>query len=176
MNELLCNHRLRPQDISYSRREFLARCGLGLGALGLAQLLSAESFALSEGAGSKPLQFPAKAKRVIHIFAQGAPSQVDTWDPKPELTRLNDQTLPGLNGVAMASPFKFAKYGQSGIEVSEVFSSIATHVDDLAVIRSMQTDIPAHDVATVMMNTGSLRMAKPSMGAWALYGLGTANE
>jgi hypothetical protein len=77
---------------------------------------------------------------------------------------------------AMASPFKFSKYGQSGIEVSEVFSAIAGHVDDLAVIRSMQTDIPAHDVATVMMNTGSLRTAKPSVGAWALYGLGSANE
>jgi hypothetical protein len=150
---------------------------MGFGALGLASLLSEEAIAaIQGGAPGKATHFPAKAKRVIHIFAQGAPSQVDTWDPKPELTRLNDQTLPGLNGVAMASPFKFAKYGQSGIEVSEVFSSIATHVDDLAVIRSMQTDIPAHDVATVMMNTGSLRMAKPSMGAWALYGLGTANE
>jgi len=76
----------------------------------------------------------------------------------------------------MASPFKFAKYGQSGIEVSEVFANIAAHVDDLAIIRSIQTDIPAHDVATVMMNTGSLRIAKPSVGAWALYGLGSANQ
>jgi hypothetical protein len=81
-----------------------------------------------------------------------------------------------MNGVAMASPFKFAKYGQSGIEVSEVFSAIAKHVDDLAIIRSMNTDIPAHDVATVMMNTGSLRSIKPSVGAWAMYGLGSANE
>src|SRR6185295_5756318 len=96
--------------------------------------------------------------------------------PKPALTKANDQSLPGLNGVAMASPFKFSKYGQSGIEVSEVFANIAAHVDDLAVIRSMQADIPAHDVATVMMNTGSLRMAKPSVGAWALYGLGSANQ
>jgi len=150
---------------------------MGFGALGLASLLSKDVLAAVQTAGQgKATHFPAKAKHVIHIFAQGAPSQVDTWDPKPELTRLNDQTLPGLNGVAMASPFKFAKYGQSGIEVSEVFSAIAAHVDSLAVIRSMQTDIPAHDVATVMMNTGSLRMAKPSVGAWALYGLGSANE
>src|SRR5204863_2950535 len=124
----------------------------------------------------KATHFAAKAKHVIHIFAQGAPSQVDTWDPKTELTKRNDQTLPGLNGVAMGSPFKFAKYGKSGIEVSEVFSAIGQHVDDLAVIRSMYTDIPAHDVATVMMNTGSLRSIKPSVGAWALYGLGSANE
>src|SRR5689334_4203118 len=175
MNELLCNHRLRPQDISYSRREFLARCGLGLGALGLAQLLSAESFALSEGAGSKPLQFPAKAKHVIHIFAQGAPSQVDTWDPKPGLGKYEDQSLPGLSGVAMPSPFKFAKRGKCGLEVSEVFPTLGEHVDDMAVIRSMFTDIPAHDVATVLMNTGSSRLVRPSVGAWALYGLGSAN-
>ena len=143
---------------------------MGFGALGLASLLSDELF----GQG-KALQFPAKAKHVIHIFAQGAPSHVDTWDPKPELTRLNDQELPGLNGVAMGSPFKFQKYGKSGIEVSEVFSAIAQHADDLAVIRSMYTDIPAHDIATVLMNTGS-RQIRPSVGAWALYGLGSANE
>jgi hypothetical protein len=158
-----------------SRRQFLSQCGMGFGSLGLASLLSEEVLAaLSPQA--RATHFPARAKHVIHIFAQGAPSQVDTWDPKPELARFNDQSLPGLNGVAMASPFKFAKYGKSGIEVSEVFSAIAKHVDDLAIIRSMHTDIPAHDVATVMMNTGSLRTAKPSVGAWALYGLGSANE
>jgi hypothetical protein len=176
MNELLCNHRLRPQDISYSRREFLARCGLGLGALGLAQLLSADSFALSDGSRSKPLQFPAKAKRVIHIFAQGAPSQVDTWDPKPALAQYEDRSLPDLRGVAMPSPFKFRKCGKSGIEVSDVFRALGEHVDDMALIRSMYTDIPAHDVATVFMNTGSTRMTRPSLGSWTLYGLGTANE
>jgi hypothetical protein len=154
---------------------------MGLGALGLASLLSDEVLAALDLQGAaagapKPTHFPAKAKSVIHIFAQGAPSQVDTWDPKPVLAKYNDQSLPGLNGVAMGSPFKFARYGKSGIEVSEVFSAIAAHVDDLAVIRSMHTDIPAHDVATVMMNTGSLRMAKPSLGAWTLYGLGSANQ
>jgi hypothetical protein len=160
---------------------------MGLGTLGLASLLSDEflgeaAAAGAQGGGVDPVNptrathFPAKAKHVIHIFAQGAPSQVDTWDPKPALAKVNDQELPGLNGVAMASPFKFSRYGKSGIEVSEVFSAVAAHVDDLAVIRSMRTDIPAHDVATVMMNTGSLRMARPSLGAWALYGLGSANE
>src|SRR5207249_8836977 len=90
--------------------------------------------------------------------------------------KYQDQSLPGLNGVAMPSPFQFRKCGKSGIEVSEVFSALGEHVDDLAIIRSMYTDIPAHDVATVFMNTGSLRMARPSVGAWALYGLGSENE
>ncbi len=181
MKDCLCHNRLRPSEALTSRRQFLARSGMGLGALGLASLLSEDLLAAVTAQGGpaglvKATHFPARAKHVIHIFAQGAPSQVDTWDPKPELTKYDEKKLPGLSGVAMASPFKFAKYGTSGIEVSEVFSNIAAHVDDLAVIRSMQTDIPAHDVATVMMNTGSLRMAKPSMGAWALYGLGSANE
>jgi len=151
---------------------------MGIGALGLASLLSEEVAAATAGAaaGVKPTHFPAKAKHVIHIFAQGAPSHIDTWDPKPVLAKYEEQSLPGLNGVAMPSPFKFAKKGKSGIEVSEVFDALGNHVDDMAVIRSMYTDIPAHDVATVFMNTGSLRLAKPSVGAWALYGLGSENE
>ena len=150
---------------------------MGMGALGLASLFSEEALAAIQNAGQvKTTHFPARAKNVIHIFAAGAPSQVDTWDPKPELTKANGKSLPGENGVAMASPFKFSRYGQSGIEVSEVFSAIAKHVDDLAVIRSMQTDIPAHDVAQLFMNTGSLRSVKPSLGSWVLYGLGSANE
>jgi len=176
MNDRLCNNRLRPEDFC-SRRQFLARCGMGLGVLGLASLLSEEVLAAAAAPGIvKSTHFPAKAKHVIHIFAQGAPSHIDTWDPKPVLAKYADQSLPGLNGVAMPSPFKFTKYGKSGIEVSEVFSALGGHVDDMAVIRSMYTDIPAHDVATVMMNTGSLRMAKPSMGAWVLYGLGSENQ
>jgi uncharacterized protein DUF1501 len=178
MNDYLCNNRMRPEEVLSSRRQFLARCGMGLGALGLASLLSEEVVAATAGsaAGIKPTHFPAKAKHVIHIFAQGAPSHIDTWDPKPVLAKYEEQSLPGLNGVAMPSPFKFTKKGKSGIEVSEVFDAIGNHVDDMAVIRSMYTDIPAHDVATVFMNTGSLRMARPSVGAWALYGLGSENE
>jgi uncharacterized protein (DUF1501 family) len=142
-----------------------------MGALGLTSLLSDEVLGQV-----KATHFPAKAKHVIHIFAAGAPSQVDTWDPKPDLTKLDGKALPGETGVAMGSPFKFARYGQSGIEVSEVFSGIAKHVDELAIIRSMQTDIPAHDIAQLLMNTGSLRSIRPSMGSWVLYGLGSANE
>jgi len=178
MKDCLCNNRMRPEEVLSSRRQFLARCGMGLGALGLASLLSEDAIAAAAGAatGVKPTHFPAKAKHVIHIFAQGAPSHIDTWDPKPALAKYEDQTLPDLNGVAMPSPFKFTRRGKSGIEVSEVFDALGNHVDDLAIIRSMHTDIPAHDVATVFMNTGSLRMAKPSIGAWALYGLGSENE
>src|SRR5438093_4222785 len=173
MNDYLCNNRMRPEEVLCSRRQFLARCGMGLGGLGLASLLSEDAMA---GGGVKPTHFPAKAKHVIHIFAQGAPSHIDTWDPKPALAKYEDQTLPDLNGVAMPSPFTFPRRGKSGIEVSEVFDALGNHVDDMAIIRSMHTDIPAHDVATVFMNTGSSRMARPSVGAWVLYGLGSGNE
>jgi len=176
-------HIARPEDFAITRRQFLNRFGMGLGALGLASLLGPElliNSAFAEGEISplapKNPPFPAKAKAVIHIFAQGAPSQVDTWDPKPALTQYAGKSLPGMNGVAMASPFKFSKMGKSGIEVSEVFPKIGEHVDDMAIIRSMYTDIPAHEVATVMMNTGSLRLAKPCMGSWVVYGLGTQNQ
>ena len=177
MSDCACKNPQRQFDLS-SRRQFLTRCGMGMGALGLASLLSEEVLAAVQttGGAAKATHFPARAKHVIHIFAAGAPSHIDTWDPKPELTKVNGQSVPGQNGVAMASPFKFQRYGQSGIEVSEVFSAIAKHVDDLAIIRSMHTDIPAHDVAQLFMNTGSLRSVKPSIGAWVLYGLGSANE
>ena len=176
-------HVARPEDFAITRRQFLNRFGMGLGALGLASLLGPELLVgtvnaegeLSPLAAKKP-PFPSKATNVIHIFAQGAPSQVDTWDPKPALAQYAGKSLPGMNGVAMASPFKFTKRGKSGIEVSEVFPKIGEHVDDMAIIRSMYTDIPAHEVATVMMNTGSLRLAKPCMGSWVVYGLGTENQ
>src|SRR3989475_13334023 len=146
MNDDLGTTRMRPQEVLYSRRQFLARCGMGLGALGLASLLSEEALAATAGsAGVKPSHFAAKSKHVIHIFAQGAPSHIDTWDPKPVLAKYEDQTLPDLNGVAMPSPFKFTKRGKSCIEVSEVFDALGNHVDDMAIIRSMHTDIPAHD-------------------------------
>ncbi|MDB6124455.1 MAG: hypothetical protein JWQ71_3448 [Pedosphaera sp.] len=176
-------HRAKPEDFAITRRQFLNRFGMGFGALGLAGLLSQEMFSgqAYAGTGGSPLEaktppLPAKAKRVIHIFAQGAPSQVDTWDPKPALAKYSGQSLPGMGGVAMPSPFKFQKKGRSGIEVSEVFPKIGEHVDDMAIIRSMYTDIPAHEVATVMMNTGSLRLAKPCLGSWTVYGLGTENQ
>ncbi len=170
-------------DYFLTRRQFLNRVGMGLGGLAVADLMQPNGL-LAAAAGpqvaSGPLiprspHFAAKAKAVIHIFAQGAPSHVDTWDHKPTLNKMDGSSIGG-DGVALGSPFKFSRYGQSGLEVSEVFARTAAHADNLAVIRSMWTDIPAHEVATVFMNTGSLRLAKPSMGSWVVYGLGTENQ
>ena len=175
-----CGVSTNIEDYFLTRRQFLNRVGLGIGALGLATLLPADLLAAPTATSLNPLAprlppLPAKAKSVIHIFAQGAPSHVDTWDPKPALSRMDGKTLPD-GGIAMGSPFKFNKMGQSGIEVCELFPNLGQHIDDMAVIRSMYTDIPAHDVATVFMNTGSLRIPKPSMGSWVIYGLGTENQ
>lgn len=171
-------------DYFLTRRQFINRVGMGVGALSLAHLLDPRDLLAAQPQANlaptgplapRPSHFPGKAKAVIHIFAQGAPSHVDTWDPKPSLTQMNGKSIPG-GDIALGSPFKFSKYGQSGLEVSEVFAKTAAHADDLAVIRSMWTDIPAHEVATVFMNTGSLRISKPSMGSWLVYGLGTENQ
>ncbi len=182
--EFLRNHSARPEDFLVTRRQFLNRFGMGFGAIGLASVLGEGAINLSAaeaGVDMNPLapkkpHFAAKAKHIVHIFAQGAPSQVDTWDPKPALSQHNGKPIPGVGGVAYGSPFKFSKHGKSGIEVSEVFSKLAEHVDDMAIIRSCYTDIPAHDIATVFMNTGSLRQARPSVGSWIYYGLGTENQ
>jgi hypothetical protein len=176
-----CGVSTNIEDYFLTRRQFLNRVGLGLGALGLltmldpADLIGAAASPALNPLAPRPPPFPGKAKSVIHIFAQGAPSHIDTWDPKPELSRMDGKTLPD-GGIAMGSPFKFNKMGQSGIEVSELFPNLGQHIDDMTVIRSMYTDIPAHDVATVFMNTGSLRLPKPSMGSWVIYGLGTENQ
>lgn len=173
-----------PEDYFLTRRQFLNRVGLGIGALSLATLIDPSHLVAAPSSAAKlannplaprPPHFPGKAKAVIHIFAQGAPSHIDTWDPKPALSRMDGRSLPD-GGIAMGSPFKFTPMGRSGIEVSELFSNVGKHVDDLAIIRSMYTDIPAHDVATVFMNTGSLRIPKPSMGSWVVYGLGSENQ
>ena len=178
-----CGISTNPEDYFLTRRQFLSRVGMGLGGLSLAALLDPlDLVAATPGpvmANANSLlprapHFPGKAKAVIHIFAQGAPSHVDTWDYKPMLTKMNDKSIG--DGIAMGSPFKFSRYGKSGLEVSELFAKTAAHADDLAVIKSMYTDIPAHEVATVFMNTGSVRIAKPSLGSWSVYGLGTENQ
>jgi hypothetical protein len=177
-------HSAQLSDYFLTRRGFLNRFAMGFGALSLAGMFG-EGLMLSDAQGAdaaavsllpKKPHFPAKAKHIVHIFAQGAPSQVDTWDPKPALSRYEGKSIPGGDGVAMASPFKFEKKGKSGIEVSEVFPQLGELADDLCVVRSCYTDIPAHEVATVFMNTGSTRQARPSIGSWVLYGLGTENQ
>jgi hypothetical protein len=173
-----------------TRREMLRRTGTGLGALGLVGLLSDAGLlaAPAEGGASNPLaprkpHFPAKAKHVIHIYLNGGPSQVDTFDPKPLLKKYDGKTLPTGNltterktGAALASPFKFKKYGQCGLEVSELFAKTAAHADDLCVVRSMHANTPNHEQSMRLMNCGDERLSRPSMGAWVTYGLGTDNE
>jgi hypothetical protein len=159
---------------------------MGFGALSLASIFGlnpydAAAASTTTGKLLSPLapkrsHFPVKAKSVIHIFAEGGPSHVDTWDPKPELAKYADKTIPGNDGLAYPSPFKFTKMGKAGIEVSEVFPKLGECIDDMAIIRSMWTDIPAHDVAQRFMNTGSLQLPKPSVGSWVVYGLGTENQ
>jgi hypothetical protein len=175
-------HSARLEDHFLTRRQFLQRAGMGFGALSLAALFGQDLFGTKAQAMEaeatllpKPPPLPAKAKQVVHIFAQGAPSHVDTWDPKPSLAQYDGQAIPGMDGVAMASPFKFSPQGKSGLPISEVFPRLGEVADDLCVIRSMYTDIPAHEVATLMMNTGS-RLVRPSLGSWVLYGLGSANQ
>jgi hypothetical protein len=178
-------HALRPADLALTRREILQRAGMGMGALSLSMLLGDSLLAATSGpaptAARGPLAirkppFAAKAKRVIHIFAGGGPSHVDTFDPKPALARYEDQALPGLNGLAYPSPFKFEPGGKSGTEVSEVFPMLRECVDDMCVVRSMWTDVPAHEPASRFMHTGSLQLPKPSLGSWVVYGLGSVNQ
>ena len=168
-NNYKLEHSVHLEDRFLTRRQFLQRAGMGFGALSLASLFGGELFSplihAAETEASllpKAPPLPAKAKHVVHIFAQGAPSHVDTWDPKPALTRMDGKEIPNMNGVAMGSPFKFSRKGKAGIEVSEVFPQLGELVDDLCVVRSMYTDIPAvgrvadsASTATVSVETSS---------------------
>ena len=172
-----------------SRRDLLARVGVGMGLLGLRPLLAADEPKPTTPPdpaaplAPRPPHFAAKAKHVIHLFANGGPSQVDTWDHKPALARYANKTLPTENlkterrtGAALPSPFKFQRYGQSGLEVSELFAKTAAHADDLCVMRSMYADVPNHEPSFLLMNTGESRLVRPSLGSWLTYGLGTGNQ
>lgn len=184
-------HPPRLEDKFLTRRDLLSRMGSGFAMLGLTGLMSSEGLlAPSEAAAlpsSNPLlphkpHFPAKAKRVIFLFMNGGPSQVDTFDPKPKLTEYHGKAVPldlrteRKTGAALASPFAFQKYGQSGIEVSELFPHVAQHVDDMAIIRSMHADVPNHEPSLLLMNCGESRQIRPSLGSWVTYGLGTENQ
>jgi len=141
--------------------------------------------ALSGMSGAAPVpHFAPKAKRVVHLFMNGGPSQVDTFDPKPILTQWHGKPLPVKNfrterrtGHAMGSPYSFKRYGQSGLPVSEVFAKTAVAAaDDLCVIRSMQAEVPNHEPSLMLMNCGESIVVRPSMGSWLTYGLGTENQ
>lgn len=164
-----------PNSFS-TKREFLTNFGWGMGGLTLASILGVNpstAEAVSPLA-AKPSHFPVKAKAVIQLFASGAPSQVDTFDYKPELQKRDGQK--GDYGNLLASPFNFPQFGKSGLHISEVWSKLGQHADSMAIINSMQTDVPDHGIAAKMFNTGSTQLPKPSLGSWLTYGLGTSNQ
>jgi uncharacterized protein (DUF1501 family) len=173
-----------------SRRFFLQDLAVGLGGLALGTLLQSRSFggAAASGSHSNPIKFPQfapRAKRVIFLFMAGGPSQLDLFDPKPTLRKYEGQEVPDsvLKGAAlpfierdaalMASPFKFARHGQSGANLSELLPNLAKVADDVALVRSVHTDAFNHAPAQILLSTGSLQLGRPSMGAWVDYGLGS---
>jgi hypothetical protein len=175
-------------SINMNRRELLRRTGGGFGALALAALLTDESLSAAD-TGSRdtgdPLaakrpHFVARAKRVIFLFMPGGPSQVDTFDPKPQLARNDGRPAPklylGQRRNLLASPWKSDRHGESGIEVSELFPHTSACIDDICVVRSMVTDDPNHPGGCLLMNTGERVFSRPSLGAWVTYGLGTENR
>ncbi len=162
---------------------------MGMGAMALGSVLgNALGASAADVSDLNPLapkapHFPAKAKRVIHLFMNGGPSHVDTFDPKPRLTEFHGKELPmehlgteRKTGAGYKSPFAFQKYGKSGIEVSEIFAKTAESIDDICVVRSMHADVPNHEPSLMLMNCGESRLVRPSMGSWLTYGLGSVNQ
>lgn len=174
-----------------SRRDWLTRAGGGFGTIALSSLLNQDTLAANSNS-TQPAQphFAPRAKAAISLFMQGGPSQVDTLDEKPELRRLNGQPLPasfkadGLQlqfmsasgGTLMPSPFRFDRYGESGLAISEIFQNVGQHADRLAVIRSCHHESFIHGPALSLMHTGSLLLGHPSVGAWVVYGLGCESD
>jgi hypothetical protein len=171
-----------------TRRDALCKMGAGFGMLSLASILG-ESIAKAAVAGAgnpwmiQDPHFKPKAKRVIFLFMNGGMSPIDSFDYKPMLEKYNGQPMPGgilsherQVGGLMKSPFSFKKYGQSGAEVSEIWPHLAECVDDICFVKSVFTEIPNHEPALRMMNTGANIPGRPSMGSWVTYGLGTANQ
>jgi hypothetical protein len=159
---------LLPQPLS--RREMLQRSAAGFGALALSALLAERSRA----AEPRP-HFAPRAKNVIFLFMDGGVSHVDSFDPKPELDRHDGETYQG-NRKWLRSPWRFRRYGQCGMPVSELFPHIAACADELAVVRSMRADLPLHSTGVLLLHTGSNAAGRPSLGSWTTYGLGSANR
>ncbi len=190
MNDLQQHSTSIPAFVT--RREALKRCGMGLGSLAFAGLASSgilsQQVQANTALAANPLiprapHFPGKAKRIIHFFLNGGPSQVDTFDRKPLLETWAGKPLPTGNPAtenvttgAFPSPFRFRRHGQCGLEVSELFEKTAAHADDLAVIRSMTADLPNHEPSLMLMNCGDAIQARPSLGSWITYGLGAENQ
>src|SRR5262245_35698733 len=174
--------------LAQTRRQFFRDCAVGLGTAALASMLP--RVALADGPATNPLaprpsHYPAKAKSVIYLFMNGAPSQLDLFEPKPKLIEYDRKECPAeylkgerfafIKGVPklLGSPYKFTKAGQCGADVSELLPHTQTIVDDIAIVRSMRTDHVNHAPAELFINTGLGRVGRPSMGSWVTYGLGS---
>jgi hypothetical protein len=180
------SHRSKPP---ITRRDALCRMGTGFGMMAFASLVN-ESLVRAGaidtqdgGIAVRTLDHPARAKRVIFLFMNGGLSQVDSFDPKPMLDKYHGQPLPGgevaterKTGKLMRSPFTFKKYGQCGMEVSELFPRVGGCADDICFVRSVYTDIPNHEPSMLMMNSGFSQVGRPALGSWLTYGLGTDNK
>src|SRR5215470_4459476 len=179
------------QSQPMTRRELIFAAGAGFSGLALTALLDQDNLLGAEPQrkranplAAKPPMFPAKAKSVIFLFMYGGVSHVDTFDPKPDLTRHHGKPMNkgkvdvffGNPGNLMASPYKFKKYGQCGTEVSELYPHMAQKVDDLCLMRSIYTTSNNHSPAIFQMNSGNMRPGNPSLGSWITYGLGSENE
>ncbi len=173
----------------FTRRDILSKMSCGFGYLAFAGLAaqaapstpSTESIAPTPSVPSNPLapkppHFPARAKRVIFLCMRGAPSHVDTFDYKPQLTADNGKPGKRPGTKLLGSKWKFSQHGRSGLWISELFPNVAKHADQICLVRSMQTDLPAHPQAMLKLHTGNSQFVRPSLGAWALYGLGSLNE
>lgn len=179
-----CGRELPP---TLSRRDWLSRAAQGFGSIALAALVAEEQARAaplrspSEAAPARAPHFPAKARQVIFLYMDGGPSQVDTFDPKPRLAREHGKPFPARIedtqfdnvGMTLASPWKFKRHGESGIEISALFPHVAGCADHLCVVRSMTSKFPEHTSANYFLHTGSGLQGRPSMGAWVTYGLGS---
>jgi len=171
---------------SMTRRRMLQSAGAGFGMLGLAGAFESAGLlgrAAGASSGLGGLHHPARAKRVIFLFMNGAPSHVDTFDPKPALARhagaepkSREFDVKTKGGVFMPSPFRFRRHGEGRVALSELFPNLARHADDLCVIRSMHTDVPNHEPGLLLMHSGHEQPTRPSLGSWVSYGLGTENQ
>ncbi len=176
-------HCRRYQPAPLTRRDMLTRCANGFGAVALSALLADDAIASErrDPLAPRPTHHPARAKNVIFLFMDGGPSQMDTFDPKPRLDKEHGQPIKvkveptqfNNVGTVMKCPWKFRHYGQSGIPVSDLFPHVARHVDDLAVVRSMVSNFSEHTNANYFLHSGHGQQGRPSMGAWATYGLGS---
>jgi hypothetical protein len=174
-----------------SRRSFFRTCGYGLETIALAQLLERDGLAAAprtDPLAPRAPHFPGKAKNVIFLFMEGAPSQMDLFDPKPELQKYQGQSLPESmtkdlklafikpTAAVLASPRKFTPYGQSGMEMSDFIPHIASCADDICLVRSMYTEAFNHHPGQLLLFTGSIQFGRPTMGAWVIYGLGSESQ